>query len=66
MEQFTIEQGLEFQSKDLQFWKTVLKDDFYQKLVSVVEKEQNTRIIKNGYGVVRGSEISCMVHNILL
>jgi hypothetical protein len=66
MKQFTIEEGLKFQSKDLQFWKTVLKDEFYQKLVLMVEKQQKNIIIKNGYSIVRGSEISCMVHNILL
>lgn len=66
MKQFTIEEGLQFQSKDLQFWKTVLKDEFYQKLVLMVEKQQKNIIIKNGYSIVRGSEISCMVHNILL
>jgi hypothetical protein len=65
--QFPIEEGLKVQAKNLEFWKTVLKKKYYNKVVLEVKKEQSERPpMKDGFDVVRGSDISCIVQNILL
>lgn len=65
--EFTIEDGLKVQARNLEFWKTVLRKKYYDKLVSEVNEAQNERpLMINGFDVVRGSDISCIVQNILL
>jgi hypothetical protein len=65
--QFPIEEGLKVQANNLEFWKTVLKKKYYNKVVLEVQKEQSERpTMKDGFDVVRGSDISCIVQNILL
>lgn len=66
MKTFTVEQGLAVQARNLKFYETILKKEYYDKLVLNVKKEQQNNPAKDGYGVVRGSTISCMVENILL
>ena len=44
-----------------------MKKKYYNKVVLEVQKEQNERpTMKDGFDVVRGSDISCIVQNILL
>lgn len=65
--QFPIEEGLKVQANNLEFWKTVLKKKYYNKVVLEVQKEQSERPpMKDGFDVVRGSDISSIVQNILL
>ena len=65
--EFTIEDGLKVQARNLEFWNTVLKKKYYNKVVLEVQKEQSERpTMKDGFDVVRGSDISCIVQNILL
>jgi hypothetical protein len=64
--EFTIEQGLVIQTENLKFYETILKKEYYDKLVLRVIKEQQNNPAKDGYDVIRGSSISCMVQNILL
>jgi hypothetical protein len=65
--QFSIEEGLKVQAHNLEFWKTVLKKKYYNKLVLSVQIEQSERPpMKDGFDVVRGSDISSIVQNILL
>ena len=65
--EFTIEDGLKVQARNLEFWNTVLKKKYYNKLVSQVKEAQKEKPpMINGFDVVRGSDISCIVQNILL
>lgn len=60
---FTIEKGLEVQAANLAFWKKILKASAYKKLVIEIEKAQKRIKITDGYDIVRGSTIDCIIAN---
>jgi len=60
---FTIEKGLEVQAANLAFWKKILKDSVYKKLVIEIEKAQKRIKTTDGYDIVRGSTIDCIIAN---
>lgn len=59
---FTVEQGIEIQTDQLNMWKTVLKEEVYLKLVSLAIKDNDKA--SSGYDVLRGSDLSSIVANI--
>jgi hypothetical protein len=58
---FTIEQGLQVQRRHLYDWKTVLKDNVYEKLVEWATSTNGEA--KTGYDIRRGSSLSGWVQN---
>jgi hypothetical protein len=64
MNKLTKEGGLEIQRKDLEFWEHILKPEYFEKLEARVDQE-NEKLTKesDGYDVLRGSQISCIVEN---
>jgi hypothetical protein len=70
--EFSIEEGQKVQAENLKFWETVLKKKYYDKLIVQVvclqldidkRLKENNRL-KTGYDIVRGSDISSIVHHI--
>lgn len=63
--QFTIEQGIETQQRQLKQWEKVLKPAIYAELVRLInektEREKNT--YTDGYNVFRGADIDCAIQN---
>ena len=69
MRDFTLEDAKRIQDSHLAEWKTVLKEDVYQKLETIVkniDKKNEELISKNPYSVCRGSSISCIVSNLAM
>lgn len=60
---FTIEKGLEVQADNLAFWKKILKASAYKKLVIEIEKAQKLIKPRDGYDIIRGSTIDCIIAN---
>ena len=63
--QFTIEQGIETQQRQLKQWKKVLKPEIYAELARLInektEREKNT--YTDGYNVLRGGDIDLAIQN---
>ena len=63
--EFTIEQGIETQQRQLKQWKKVLKPEIYAELVRLInektEREKNT--YTDGYSVFRGADIDSAIQN---
>jgi hypothetical protein len=63
--EFTIEQGIETQQRQLKQWEKVLKPEIYAELVRLInektEREKNT--YTDGYNVFRGVNIDSAIQN---
>jgi len=62
--EFTVKQGLAVQSKNMAFWKKLLKKKHYATLEEVVATRNREIKARDGYEVYRGSDISCAVQNL--
>lgn len=58
---FTVEDGIEIQDRQLKEWKSVLKPKVYKVVHSLV-KEKNVDLL-DGFSVCRGIEIDTIVNN---
>jgi hypothetical protein len=63
-ETFTVKQGLAIQSKNMAFWKKLLKKKRYAILEEIIAKK-NKQNYQDGYDVYRGSDISTAVQNLV-
>jgi hypothetical protein len=61
--EFTIEDGLAWQNRDLDFWKSVLHPAIYDKLFAAVMHANENLPYKTGYDVVRGTQLQSWVLN---
>ena len=64
-EKFTVKQGLAIQSKNMAFWKKLLKKKHYQTLEEVVARRNKEINAQDGYDVYRGEDISTSVQNLV-
>ena len=62
--EFTVKQGLAVQAKNMAFWKKVLKKKHYQTLVEMVDYANVNNRYRDGYDVMRGSDISSALQNL--
>jgi len=62
--EFTIEDGIAVQKKQLEQWKTVLKSEVYEALVKWATKYNDHLALRSGYDVTRGSDLTNFVCNI--
>ena len=62
--QFTVEQGLEIQAKQLAEWKSILKDEVYEALHEYATR--NNGEAKTGYNICRGSNLDNYIGNYML
>lgn len=58
----TLEQSIQYQVKDLEEWKNVLRPDVFEKLVRIVKKKNKG--ISNPYQICRGNDIDTIVRNL--
>ena len=63
-EKFTVKQGLAVQSKNMAHWKKLLKRKHYQTLVEMVNYANTNNRYRDGYDVMRGSDITTAVGNL--
>lgn len=61
MDNFTKEDGIRIQSQHLKEWKSVLSALAYEKLVTLVTK--NNSKAHDGFDVIRGHEIDQILRN---
>ena len=64
MENFTIEQGLQVQTIQLNEWKSLLKSKVFEKLKKEVTKDNH--LAKDGFDIVRGNSIDNILINKVL
>ena len=64
MEDFTIEQGLQVQTIQLNEWKSLLKSKVFEKLKKEVTKDNH--LAKDGFDIVRGNSIDNILFNKVL
>ena len=64
MEDFTIEQGLQVQTIQLNKWKSLLKSKVFEKLKKEVTKDNH--LAKDGFDIVRGNSIDNILINKVL
>ena len=64
MEDFTIEQGLQVQTIQLNEWKSLLKSKVFEKLKKEVTKDNH--LAKDGFDIVRGNSIDNILINKVL
>lgn len=62
--EFTVKQGLAIQAADLAFWKKLLKKRNYAKLQAAVAYENTHNEHRDGYDVMRGSDITSAVQSL--
>ena len=62
-EEFTIEDGKEYQAKDLKFWESILHPAVYAKLHRAVIHANANKPMETGYDVVRGGDLQNWVLN---
>jgi hypothetical protein len=63
-EKFTVKQGLAVQAADLAFWQKLLKKRNYAKLQAAVAYENTHNEHRDGYDVMRGSDITSAVQSL--
>ncbi len=61
MDDFTIENGIAVQKNDLDFWKSVLKDEVYSELEKWTT--ENNATATTGYDIRRGDALKYHVLN---
>ena len=64
MKDFTIEQGLQVQTIQLNEWKSLLKSKVFEKLKKEVTKDNH--LAKDGFDIVRGNSIDNILINKVL
>ena len=64
MKDFTIEQGLQVQTRQLNEWKSLLKSKVFEKLKKEVIKDNH--LAKDGFDIVRGNSIDNILINKVL
>ena len=64
MKDFTIEQGLQVQTRQLNEWKSLLKSKVFEKLKKEVTKDNH--LAKDGFDIVRGNSIDNILFNKVL
>ena len=64
MKDFTIEQGLQVQTRQLNEWKSLLKSKVFEKLKKEVIKDNH--LAKDGFDIVRGNSIDNILFNKVL
>ena len=63
---FTVAEGINFQSRDLLRWKTVLNNTAYLRLVIEIEDKNSRLTDKNsGYDVFRGQDLLNFVDKLI-
>lgn len=62
--EFTVADGIRVQRQQLAEWQTVLKPDVYKILEELATKDNDKA--KDGYGIVRGSELNNYVQNLAI
>lgn len=60
---FTVAEGLEVQTHQLKFWQHILKPEAYKILIEEINKIERYRKMKDGYDVLRGTDIDNLVAN---
>lgn len=61
MVEFTVEEAIAIQTKQLTEWKKLLKPKVYLWVENMVIKENH--LAKNGYQIIRGQSIDTIVSN---
>lgn len=64
MQEFTIEQGLQVQTRQLNEWKILLKSKVFEKLKKEVTKDNH--LAKDGFDIVRGNSMDAILFNKVL
>jgi hypothetical protein len=62
--QFEVQQGLDIQAKQLEQWKSILKDEVYEALYEYATR--NNSEAKTGWDIRRGSDLSNYIGNYML
>jgi hypothetical protein len=62
--EFTIEEGIKYQTEQLAQWKTVLIPEVYAALEEYTMR--NNHEAKSGYGIRRGVDLSSYISNYML
>jgi hypothetical protein len=61
---FTIEEGIEVQTRQLDLWKTILIPEVYEALEEYTKRNNNEA--KSGYDIKRGTTLDFYVSNYML
>jgi hypothetical protein len=65
-EEFTVNQGLDVQARNLRQWKSVLKPAKYKQLVAHIKEVNAHTNMRSGMDVFRGNDIDVWVSNNLM
>jgi len=63
-EEFTVEDGIRVQERQLKDWESVLKPEIYAKLEQYAKKKNH--LAKTGYDIVRGNQLDMLIYNSLM
>jgi hypothetical protein len=61
-EDFTVEQGIDIQDRQLSEWEVILKPEVFEIIKDLVKKRNVN--LRTGYDVCRGTDINNIIHNL--
>lgn len=62
--EFSVLAGIAVQEEQMEGWKSVLKEDAFERLQALVTAENSAAL--SGYDICRGNDIDMIVHNVLM